>query len=288
MMLTKEQVAFYHANGYVGVEDVIPAEMIAELRRVTDELVEKSRSVTESDDAYDLEPDHSPETPRVRRFKTPQSLHPIYGQAMCHERVLDSVEQLIGPGVRDTGGGKLNMKSAAFGSPVEWHQDWAFFPHTNGDVLTVGVCIDAMTVENGALLVIPGSHEGPIYDHHQDGHFAGGITDPAFSPEGAVPIELGAGGISIHHVRTLHGSLPNLSDRPRRLLLKTLTAIDAWPLRAAPDWEDWNALILRGESTYEPRMEALPVRLPFPGPERTGSIYATQGILRKSFLVGQD
>jgi hypothetical protein len=30
--------------------------------------------------------------------------------------------------------GKLNMKSAGYGAPVEWHQDWAFYPHTNDDL----------------------------------------------------------------------------------------------------------------------------------------------------------
>jgi hypothetical protein len=26
------------------------------------------------------------------------------------------------------------MKSAGFGAAVEWHQDWAFYPHTNDDL----------------------------------------------------------------------------------------------------------------------------------------------------------
>ena len=88
---------------------------------------------------------------------------------------------------------KLNMKSAEFGSPVEWHQDWAFYPHTNDDLLAVGIAIDAMTSENGCLLAIPGSHRGRVYNHHQDGHFAGAVTEADFNAEGAVPIEVGAG-----------------------------------------------------------------------------------------------
>ena len=41
------------------------------LRRVTDEFVERSRGVSESDDIFDLEPDHSAERPRLRRIKNP-------------------------------------------------------------------------------------------------------------------------------------------------------------------------------------------------------------------------
>ena len=55
--------------------------------------------------------------------------------------VLDILKKLIGPGLR-LHGSKLNMKSAHYGSPVEWHQDWAFYPHTNDDVLAIGVLLD--------------------------------------------------------------------------------------------------------------------------------------------------
>ena len=37
---------------------------------------------------------------------------------------------------------KLNIKAAEYGSPVEWHQDWAFYPHTNQGVLAAAVMID--------------------------------------------------------------------------------------------------------------------------------------------------
>ena len=73
-----------------------------------------------------------------------------YDRAIRHPRILDIVEQLVGKGVR-TNGNKLNMKSAGFGSAVAWHQDWAFYPHTNDDILAVGIAIDDMMLENGPL-----------------------------------------------------------------------------------------------------------------------------------------
>ena len=84
---------------------------------------------------------------------------------------------LWGPDIRfDTA--KLNMKSAGFGAPVEWHQDWAFYPHTNDDLAAVGVMFDDMELENGPLMIVPGSHRGPVFDHHADGVFCGAM-DPA-------------------------------------------------------------------------------------------------------------
>ncbi len=227
----------------------------------------------------------APKRPACAASKRPPNKHPVYERMLRHSALLDIVAQLIGPGIRTTGQ-KLNMKSPEIGSPVEWHQDWAFVPQTNDDLLTVGIALDDMTLENGCLLVIPGSHKGRIYDHHQDGAFVGAVTEPDFTPEGAVPIELRAGDISIHHFRLLHGSAPNTSSRPRRLLLLEYAAADAWPLLGA-DWETFKASILRGKPSCEPRLTSVPVRLPLPPAKRRGSIYETQSTLKRPLYSGK-
>ena len=152
---------------------------------------------------FDLEPDHTPEEPKLRRIKEPHLVHEAYDRALRDEGIVEMSSQLLGTWAVRTHGSKLNMKSGEFGSPVEWHQDWAFYPHTNDDVLAVGLAIDDMTRDNGCLLAIPGSHRGPILDHNQDGAFVGAVTEHGFDPEDAEAIEVPAGGISIHHVRTL-------------------------------------------------------------------------------------
>ena len=95
---------------------------------------------------------------------------------MRNGRIVAILEDLIGPGVRfDTG--KLNMKDAAGGAAVEWHQDWAFYPHTNDDLAAVSIFIDDVVADNGPIMVLPGSHTGPVYDHHSGGYFCGAM-DP--------------------------------------------------------------------------------------------------------------
>ena len=59
-MLTPAQIQSYHDTGYLGVEGVFSPAEVAELRRVTDEFVEKSRAVTANDAVFDLEPSHTP------------------------------------------------------------------------------------------------------------------------------------------------------------------------------------------------------------------------------------
>ena len=282
-MVTVEQVETFNTDGYLSVDSVLSREELDELRRVTDEFVEQSRNVTENDATFDLEPGHTAESPQLRRIIRPVSKHPVYEKFVHHEDILNIVESLLGPNLRYHNN-KMNMKNPGHGSAVEWHQDWAFYPHTNDDLLEVGIALDDMTEENGALMVIPGSHKDKVWDHHQDGLFVGAVTDPTFQPDDAVSVTVKAGGITLHHVRMVHGSKPNESDKPRRMFFIGFYATDAWPLiPTGYSIEEMDKCIVRGEPTLEPRMKNLPVRLSLPRVEG-GSIYAQQEKLRNARL----
>ena len=128
--------------------------------------------------------------------------------------------------------------------------------------------MDDMLPENGWLLVILGSHKDRVYNHHQNGVFVGAVTDPDFDPQNVVPIELKAGGISIHHVRTLHASAPNVSTCSRRLLYCQYCAAAACPLSGIGTLDSFNASMIQGGPTIEPRLERVPVRTPQPHASR--------------------
>ena len=175
---------------------------------------------------------------------------------MRSDRLVDIVAQLLG-GTARFDHSKLNFKPPRGNAKIEWHQDWAFYPHTNDDLLAVGVMLEDCDEENGPLQVIPGSHRGPVHDHHLDGMFVGGITE----------------------VRTLHASSENRSDRERPLLLFSYAAVDAFPVFAKVDLEKFDSRILRGEPTVVPRAEAVPMRLPQPRAVGADSIFDNQAAL---------
>lgn len=280
-MLSQSQIEIYQQNGFLSVEGVFSPQQIAAVGAVVEEFVERSREITDHNDIYDLEPGHTPEQPRVRRLKNTVALHPVFEEMARSDRLLDTVAGLLGPEIR-LHGSKLNMKAAEYGSPVQWHQDFAFYPHTNDDLLAVGIALDDCLEENGCMLMLPGSHLGPIMDHHQDGVFVGAI-DPRH--EGvdlshAVPVPVHAGGITIHHCRTLHGSAQNVSPRPRRLFLLELAAVDAFPVLGSSDLDAFNAKIWRGGPTTTYRVKQMDIRLPLPKHARAGSIYEIQTPLR--------
>ena len=288
-MISAKQIETYRENGYLVVENVLDAETLDRVRAVTTELVAKAKGLTTHNEVYDLEPSHSPDDPRVRRIKTPHKWHPLFWEIAKSPRMAEVLKALLGANVR-LHGSKLNMKSPKYGSPVEWHQDWAFYPHSNDDLLAIGVMLDDVEIENGPLLVMPGTHRiNKVWDHHLDGRFCGAM-DPTATPEldysKAVACTGKAGSCSFHHVRLVHGSAQNTSEKPRHLLLYECAAADAWPLTNLNfgSLEDFDSRMLFGESTIEPRMEKVPVRMPYPPALAQGSIYENQTALRNRFF----
>jgi phytanoyl-CoA hydroxylase len=286
-MISDRDVETYRRDGVIVVPEVLDSGTLGKVRQVIAELVAGAAEITEHTEIYDLEPGHSREHPRVRRIKTPHKVHPIFNEIVRSAPVIGILKQLIGPALR-LHGSKLNMKSAQYGSPVEWHQDWAFYPHTNDDILAIGVLLDDCDLANGPMLVTPGTHKGEVWNHHGDDGCFAGLIDPDLvrgEIERAVPCMGKAGSMSFHHVRALHGSAQNTSDRPRNLLLYEVAASDAWPLMGVKDFDEFNSRILTGDVVVTPRLTDVPVRMPLPPAKRQGSIYETQSAAKKSYFT---
>jgi ectoine hydroxylase len=280
-VLSEAQIAFYRDEGYLVLEKRIPDDIIAAIRAEIARFEEMARGMTASDDRLDLETTHTPEAPRIRRIKLPHTQSEVMRDLLHSDHVLAPVRDLVGPDIR-LHTTKLNMKSAGYGAAIEWHQDFAFYPHTNDDVLAVGVIIDDMGEENGPLMVFPGTHRGPIHDHHANGVFAGAMDlgEAGLDLNEAVTLTGPAGSISIHHGRIVHGSALNRSERDRRLLFYEMMAADAFPVMGSmtkfDSLEDYDARMLCGTPTITPRLTDIPVRIPQPQPGRAGSIYEIQ------------
>lgn len=283
--LTEAEIGRYRETGVLLLERRVPLPVIEEIRAEIRRFEEEARGMTESNDRLDLEESHRPEAPRVRRIKLPHRISEPVARLMRSDWILAPVRDLIGPDLR-LHTTKLNMKSAGYGAAVEWHQDFAFYPHTNADVLAVGVLIDDLEPENGPLMVFPGSHKGPILDHFEDGVFVGAIdlAREGLDPKDATVLTGPAGSISIHHGHAVHGSALNRSAKDRRMLFYEMMAADAFPIMGSgtpfTTFEDYNSRMLCGSPTDRPRLEAVSARIPLPKPARAGSIYEIQAGLK--------
>ena len=286
-MLTEQQKSDYERDGFILVENAVPAHLLEQMQSVTHQLIEDSRSVTHNNDVYDLDKGHSNSTPRLNRIKTPHAVHPIFSEYMRSNALVELIQPLLGDHIR-MNNSKLNNKAAQGGAPVEWHQDWSFYPHTNDDLLAIGVMLSDIGEDDGPLQMIPGSHKEPVLSHFNNGVYCGAIQpdDKAARLQDAVSITGKAGSLSIHHVRTTHGSAPNRGQNPRLLLLYELAAADAWPISGALStftgmtqqelWAYFNNNMVCGTQSVTPRLCDVPVVMPLPPPYDASSIFQTQ------------
>lgn len=273
--------AAYDEKGYVIGKNLIPDDLVDALRSTIDGIVRNGSGLTESDDVYEILEDIETRVPRIERIKSPHNVHAVFDEVIHRTEITDILKTLLGPNVR-LQNSKLNLKSSDGSAPVEWHQDWAFYPHTNDDVLAVGVMIDDMTEGNGPVLFAPGTHRGPIFDHLSNGYFCGAVSaDVAKSLTGKYDTLIGsAGTVTFHHARLLHASLANQSGLPRRFLLYEVMAADAWPLAGCSatfeSWQSMNSRMIIGKQYTTPRLTAVPVRMPQPEPPKVSSIFQLQ------------
>lgn len=227
--LGEEDVEHFHGEGWLVVEGVLPANELAEVDRAANEVVDDARAGGSAAPYIEYEPGDTDGVPAVRRIIDPYARHEAF-RAVAHDaRVVDRVASLIGPDI-DLQHSKLNWKPARVGSPVDWHQDLAYYPHTNDGVMAVLIYLDGASEENGCLQVLPRQHHRYLDHTEPGGAFAGRITDRSVTGVEPRPLPASAGSAIFLHGLTPHASLPNKSTSGRRTLIYAYRAGDAYPL----------------------------------------------------------
>lgn len=103
---------------------------------------------------------------------------------------------------------------------TNWHQDAPYWPMDPVGSFSAWIAVDDVTVDNGCLHFVPGSHkfgrlepiqlgvegESIVAKMRAGGHI---VSEP-------VAMEMEAGGVTFHHGCTFHYAGANRTDRPRR------------------------------------------------------------------------
>lgn len=280
--LTDTQAATFRRDGFLVVEDAVSADQLARLQADFAAWVEESRQHGEpygetinNRPRFDLEPGHTPDKPGLRRVNAPVEVSAAHYEVMTSSRMLDAVVDLIGPNVTFHHS-KINSKLPGGATAVKWHQDFAFTPHSNDDVVTALLMVDDVTERNGPLEVLPGSHRGDLHSLWHEGVFTGAIDDDiAADCQARAELCTGpAGSVCLMHTRLLHGSPPNLSDQPRTLFICVYSAEDAIPLSPSPMPNRFEGLLVHGRRTN--RVRSIPFELELPQLPRTASFFDQQ------------
>lgn len=260
-MFTSRQIEEYQRNGFVAHEALLLPEEVAALLEDVEAICTGNTLAEHDKSRLEMEPQQAPDGTLVRRLYEPCTHYPRFKALAESANLLDCVEQLLGPNLVFHYS-KLNMKPQSIGSVVEWHQDLSYYPLTNTDSLAVLMYLDDADLVNGCLRVIPGRHQGSLLDHTLNGYFQGKITQPVDETE-AVAAGGKAGTAIFMHSMTPHTSAPNQSPRPRRTLILSYRAADAFPLymRDTTASIESNSRLVRGQEAARARfgMKEFPV-----------------------------
>jgi hypothetical protein len=265
-MLDAEQVEAFHRDGYLAPVAVLDGAEIASARANVDALMRRTRGLAD---------------PGARH--KPHLYAKWVADLVRNPRVLDAIERILGPDL-------LVWRSIFFvkaaGDPgyVAWHQDFAYWGLDSDAVVTAWIALTESTERNGCLRVVPGSHRRAAVPHplrkERNNLLARGQSAEVDERE-ARNVELAPGEMSVHHVRTLHGSGPNASDAPRIGL-----AVRYIATRVRQRGGRRSATLVRGADTFghfdlepEPRFDDDPAALAWH--RRSRRLYAAE-LLRSS------
>ncbi len=173
-------------------------------------------------------------------------------------RVLDPIEQLIGPDIL-LWNTIFWIKEAESKSYISWHQDTKYWGLSSDQVVTAWIALSPATVDAGCMRVMPGTHRGEVLRHddlyHQDNMLTRGQEiNAGLVEDDAVFMPLGVGEMSIHNYRLAHASGPNeTSDRRIGISMHYM------PPETEQIVGDWDcAALVRGNDPYG-NFEATPV-----------------------------
>lgn len=283
-VLSQAQVDAFWRDGVLTVADAVTPEQLDRLNAELAGWVEESRAhsapfgppTIDERPRFDMGSEHSAEHPALRRVNNPSDISDAYLDVMRNARTVDMIADLIGQNVKFHHC-KINVKLPGARTEVAYHQDFAYTPHTNDDVVTALLMLDEVTEENGCLMVVPGTHKGPIHSLFKDGVFTGKMSDAVESDMLArqIPVTGKAGSVCLMHTRLAHGSAANRSQRPRGLYICVYTAADAIPIARNPMPNPNEGMIVRGAASPTARMISLEVELP--KQPKSASFFTVQG-----------
>ena len=215
-----EQKAYFAEHGFVVLRDVVDQETRGQLcehiMQNMDPLVGPVEF--EADVGYP----GAPESRHAPGGKTPRRLMHAYARSdelkllATQPQVLQVLQSIMGEPVclSQCHHNCVMTKHPGFSSATLWHQDVRYWSFERPELISVWFALGEETRANGALQVIPGTHQLDIDTQRLD-------TDLFLRPdleenssliERAEVVELNAGDVLLFHCRLFHAAGRNTSD----------------------------------------------------------------------------
>jgi hypothetical protein len=231
-LLNEEQIALYRDRGYHFPVDALSASDVERFRRRLEDYEALSGGPIKGE----------------MRHRS-HVLFTWIDEMVRHPRILDAVEDLLGPNIL-CWNTSFFIKEARDPGFVSWHQDATYWGLSSSDVATAWIAMSPANKVSGCMKFIAATHRSQV--KHEDTFERNNLLTRGqeiaveVDEEEAVHVELKPGQASLHHVLLFHGSEPNRSDE-RRIGL----AIRYIPthLKQAVGQRDW-ATLVRGTDRF--------------------------------------
>ena len=229
---TPERQELLHGKGYFVVKGVLDAD---DREAIKDRLRYVARHIDHYRQYIGLIKDVP--NPELRDHEDPLLHHTwineigfrdevLWEHASANPRLLDVAMKVLGDTVYPLNGGGFFLKPPKSQSTVPWHQDASPFHETpiagestNPLLFDYWLGVDAATIENGCLQLVPNSQKLGRLPHHDKGGVFAELDHPTehgFGKEGdIVSIPMEAGDMLVWHQDMFHYSDPNRSDGQR-------------------------------------------------------------------------
>lgn len=199
--LSRDQVDRYRTDGYLAPVKIMPPGEAAGLRAEL-EAVERAEGPISG----------------ARRHKA-HLLFPWLSALIRHPRLLDAVEDVLGPDIL-CWNTNFFIKEPRDPGYVSWHQDSTYWGLSEPLSVTAWLALSASTPQSGCVRVMPGSHRKAQLPHIERPDATNMLSRGQeiaveIDEARAVDLVLQPGECSFHHLMTVHGSRPNCSDDRR-------------------------------------------------------------------------
>ena len=263
-------IQHFQEHGYVAMERVFSEEEVQRMRKEADEILElilnSSNSLQRQSGRLDLVRNEAGYL--VRKIQPINDLSLYLSQISADSRLLDPMRTLMNekPILMEE---KLNYKQPlpglSFGFETKprdtdrfpVHNDWAYYRAQNypQGIISSAITLDDCPAESGPIRVWPGTHKSHL--EHESIDIGLQVQPGLVDFEGGEDLLLPAGSVAFFSSLLVHNSRPNISEKPRRMMIYSHYPASAkmgvdvrngpTRLREAPyEWE-YTRMKLRGE-----------------------------------------
>ncbi|MET4546205.1 phytanoyl-CoA hydroxylase [Pedobacter africanus] len=216
--LSAEQIAFFNANGYLTVEDIITPEEVEQYKAIYNDFLSEKIDVgaNRSDLGDGLGKNRAKEN--ITQIMWPSDFVNELIRMPYHQRALAISRELIGEDAEMDFDMLIN-KAPYSNTITPWHQDEAYWLNVpDKRAASCWLALDEATVNNGCMWFVPGSNLKEVRPHRFAGKEGGALTCDATEREGTF-VELKPGSCTFHQGRTLHYSRGNSTSTNRRAFI---------------------------------------------------------------------